>query len=47
MLKAGWAVTYEQSGAEYGKWGKEYFLALEEQAKCVFSFACLCYRVLH
>ncbi|KAJ7600785.1 hypothetical protein C8J56DRAFT_911288 [Mycena floridula] len=33
MLKAGWVTTYEQSGAEYGKWGKEHFLKLEMQAK--------------
>lgn len=33
MLRAGWAITYEQSGAEYGKWGKEEFLKLEAEAK--------------
>jgi len=33
MLKAGWAVTYEQAGAEYGKLGKEGYLRLEAQAK--------------
>ncbi len=36
MLRAGWATTYEQSGAEYGKWGKETFLEAEAEAKCVF-----------
>ncbi|KAF9476914.1 SNase-domain-containing protein [Pholiota conissans] len=33
MLKAGWAVIYEQAGAEYGKLGKEGYLRLEAQAK--------------
>ncbi|KJA22628.1 hypothetical protein HYPSUDRAFT_138887 [Hypholoma sublateritium FD-334 SS-4] len=33
MLKAGWAVTYEQAGAEYGQLGKEGYLRLEAQAK--------------
>ncbi|TDL16616.1 staphylococcal nuclease [Rickenella mellea] len=33
MLRAGWATTYEQSGAEYGKWGKETFLEAEAEAK--------------
>lgn len=33
MLRAGWAVTYEQTNAEYGKWGKDAFLALEAEAK--------------
>ncbi|KAF8958556.1 SNase-domain-containing protein [Flammula alnicola] len=33
MLKAGWAMTYEQAGAEYGKLGKEGYLRLEAQAK--------------
>jgi len=33
MLKAGWAITYEQSGAEYGKWGKDEFLKVEAEAK--------------
>lgn len=33
MLRAGWATTYEQSGAVYGKWGKQAFLDLEEAAK--------------
>ncbi|CAL1697475.1 unnamed protein product [Somion occarium] len=33
MLRAGWAVTYEQSGAEYGKWGKEEFLRLQAEAQ--------------
>lgn len=33
MLRAGWATTYEQSGAEYGKWGKVEFLRIESEAK--------------
>ncbi|KAF9007016.1 hypothetical protein BDQ17DRAFT_1398541 [Cyathus striatus] len=33
MLKAGWATTYEQAGAEYGKWGKEEYLRIEAEAK--------------
>jgi endonuclease YncB( thermonuclease family) len=34
MLRAGWATTYEQSNAEYGPWGKEEFLRVEQEAKC-------------
>lgn len=33
MLKAGWATTYEQTGAEYGKHGKGVFLRTEAKAK--------------
>ncbi|KAF7330349.1 hypothetical protein MVEN_02473200 [Mycena venus] len=33
MLKAGWVTTYEQAGAEYGKWGKEEFIRVENAAK--------------
>ncbi|KAJ6577334.1 hypothetical protein B0H19DRAFT_1119223 [Mycena capillaripes] len=33
MLKAGWVTTYEQAGAEYGKWGKEEFIRVENEAK--------------
>jgi len=33
MLKSGWVTTYEQAGAEYGKWGKEEFLRVENEAK--------------
>lgn len=33
MLRAGWATTYEQAGAEYGEWGKDVFLRLEAEAK--------------
>ncbi|KAK7032896.1 putative endonuclease LCL3 [Favolaschia claudopus] len=33
MLRAGWVTTYEQAGAEYGKWGKEEFLRVENEAK--------------
>lgn len=33
MLKSGWAVTYEQAGAEYGKLGKEGYLRLEAESK--------------
>lgn len=35
MIRAGWATTYLQSGAEYGQFGKERFLAMEAQAKQV------------
>jgi endonuclease YncB( thermonuclease family) len=37
MLRLGWATTYEQAGAEYGKWGKDEFLKVEAQAKSVQS----------
>lgn len=40
MLSAGYAQTYEQSGAEYGVWGKDTFLRHELAARNV-SF-CLC-----
>ncbi|KAF5381914.1 hypothetical protein D9757_007538 [Collybiopsis confluens] len=33
MIKAGCATVYEQSGAEYGKWGKEEYLKAESDAK--------------
>lgn len=33
MIKAGWATTYLQAGAEYGKVGKDAFLAAEARAK--------------
>ncbi|KAK7439068.1 putative endonuclease lcl3 [Stygiomarasmius scandens] len=33
MLKAGWAVTYDQHGAEYGPGGKEVYLKAETKAK--------------
>ncbi|KAJ6460362.1 hypothetical protein C8R47DRAFT_1161010 [Mycena vitilis] len=33
MLKSGWVTTYEQAGAEYGKWGKEEFIRVENEAK--------------
>lgn len=36
MLRDGWAVTYEQAGAVYGKWGKEHFVELEAKAKSVY-----------
>ncbi len=39
MLKAGWVTTYEQAGAEYGNWGKEEYLRVEMEAKCVFLFS--------
>lgn len=35
MLKAGWATVYEQANAEYGKWGKKYFLKVLSQAQYV------------
>lgn len=33
MLQAGWVEVYEQSGAEYGKWGKDHFLQVQEEAQ--------------
>lgn len=33
MLKEGWVTTYLQSGAEYGKWGKDEFMRVEAGAK--------------
>lgn len=35
MLKAGWAMTYEQAGAEYGRWSKEDFLRIQAEAQSV------------
>jgi hypothetical protein len=39
MLSAGYAVTYEQSGGEYGPWGKDKFLQYEEVARSVSLIA--------
>ena len=33
MLRAGMATTYTESGAEYGPWGREQFLRVEEEAR--------------
>jgi endonuclease YncB( thermonuclease family) len=33
MIRSGMATTYEQAGAEYGKWGKDHFVAVEQEAK--------------
>ncbi|KAF5341528.1 hypothetical protein D9758_012568 [Tetrapyrgos nigripes] len=33
MLRAGWVMTYEQAGAEYGPGGKEEYLKTEMEAK--------------
>lgn len=33
MLKAGWATVYEQTNAEYGPLGKEFYLDVEKRAK--------------
>lgn len=33
MLKAGWAITYEQGGAEYYPYTKDNFLKVEATAK--------------
>ncbi|TFK47134.1 staphylococcal nuclease [Heliocybe sulcata] len=33
MLAAGWVTTYEQAGAEYGKWGLEEFKRVEAEAR--------------
>lgn len=35
MLRAGWVETYEQAGAEYGKWGKDEFLRIQAEAQYV------------
>ncbi|KZV65278.1 nuclease [Peniophora sp. CONT] len=32
MIRAGWAVVYEQSGAEYGAYSKEYYQKVEAEA---------------
>lgn len=33
MLKAGWVLTYEQAGAEYGEFPKEHYQTLEQGAR--------------
>ena len=33
MIRAGWGVTYEQAGAEYGPYGGEEFLKLQAEAQ--------------
>ncbi|KAF8439812.1 hypothetical protein L210DRAFT_3630726 [Boletus edulis BED1] len=33
MLRAGTATTYEESGAEYGPWGRDKYLRVEEEAR--------------
>jgi len=33
MLRAGTAMTYEESGAEYGPWGRDKYLRVEEEAR--------------
>jgi len=33
MLKAGWAIVYQQANAMYGPLGKEFYLNVEKQAK--------------
>lgn len=40
MIKDGWAVTYEQGGAVYGRWGKRTFLDLEAKARFVGNVPC-------
>ena len=37
MVRAGWGSVYTQSGAVYGDWEKEVYLAAEAEAQCVFS----------
>ena len=37
MVKAGWAEVYEQSGAEYGKLGKDEYLKAQKEAQCATS----------
>ena len=39
MIRAGWGSVYTQSGAVYGDWEKEVYLAAEAEAQCVFFFA--------
>jgi hypothetical protein len=46
MLRAGWATTYEQANAEYGPWGKEMFLQLEQEAKWVDHLLLSCYQLI-
>lgn len=43
MLRAGWAETYEQAGAEYGRWGSAEFLRLQAEAQCVRSSFLRCF----
>lgn len=38
MLRAGWAVTYEQAGAEYGDAGKDEHLRIQAEAQCAILF---------
>ena len=38
MIRAGWAMVYDQMNAEYGKEGKEQYLAAQAAAKCVVPF---------
>ncbi|KAI0063542.1 SNase-domain-containing protein [Artomyces pyxidatus] len=33
MLRAGWVEVYEQSGAEYGRWGKDEFMRIQAEAQ--------------
>lgn len=35
MLRAGWVVTYEQSGAEYGRYPKELYDTIQQEAQYV------------
>jgi endonuclease YncB( thermonuclease family) len=39
MVRAGWGVVYEKTGAEYGQWNKEAYLVAQSEAQCVFFFS--------
>ena len=39
MVRAGWGSVYKQSGAVYGDWEKEVYLAAEAEAQCVLLFS--------
>ena len=47
VMKAGWAVTYEQEGAVYGDDNVETYRALEEMAKSVFTDSKLTLQLTH
>jgi len=44
MLRAGVGTTYEQAGAEYGKYGKDEFVKVEAEARYVFLLGTTLWR---
>jgi hypothetical protein len=46
MVRAGWGAVYEKTGAEYGQWNKEAYLAAQSEAQCVFFFVLFFFFVL-